>query len=134
MFFIVAICRALCEHVAWSHPNQSKLCGPRGDCCHQGHFPQISQQVCPNTSAPLPQIFRKCLNKALWDWLGKNYLVIIKCFIKNQNHVSWWAQGLKSDFYCFITFRRIEALSEYALSIGIFFKLTRFFGDEVTIK
>ena len=51
-----------------------------------------------------------------------------------QKHVSWWAQGLKSDFYCFITFRRIEALSEYALSIGIFLKLTRFFGDEVTIK
>lgn len=45
-----AICRALCEHAARSHPDQGQLRGPGSHCGHQGHLPQVPQQVCAHPS------------------------------------------------------------------------------------
>lgn len=41
----LAISRALCQHTARPHPNQGQLCGAGGHCGHQGHLPQVPQQV-----------------------------------------------------------------------------------------
>lgn len=52
MFFLfwisihsLAISRALCQHTARPYPNQGQLCGAGGHCGHQGHLPQVPQQV-----------------------------------------------------------------------------------------
>ena len=50
-----AIGRALCQHLARPHPDQSQLRGAGGHCRHQGHLPQVPQQVrggCPRASGP----------------------------------------------------------------------------------
>lgn len=49
LFFSPAIRRALREHTAGPHPDQGQLCGPGGHCCHQGHLPQVPQQVCESS-------------------------------------------------------------------------------------
>lgn len=41
----LAISGALCEHPVRPHPDQGQLCCAGGYCGHQGHLPQVPQQV-----------------------------------------------------------------------------------------
>lgn len=50
LLFSSAICRTLCEYPAGPHPDQGQLRCPGGYCCHQGHLPQVSQQVSESIS------------------------------------------------------------------------------------